>query len=1090
MRNTAFDTWTFTGKAATIKNAAGVSIQAPKAIEHQNEMSYSGGGFVPKTGHKLFFFAAYDQYHSRKGASYTLYNIPTASMVQGDFTELVTTSSSSPVNPIAGQSGTGSSNPAFLFNPLTNTNSASACAGQIGAPYCRTPLTGPKPGSGVVSNNVIPSNLISPIAKAMQQWMPAPTNPSVLVGNYLGGYPGGYDNHAIDWRVDYDLSAKQRISSVGAMGAMNYLNNYGSPYLPLPYTGGDLAHIFPKDYVISDTYTFSPNLVNQLKMSFTRFYQNIQDSTDGVTAFGPPALGMTNIPAGQAGREFPGESFATTSGFGTALQTWTTNGSSVSTQLTTPNNYAITDNVQWMKGKHSLTFGLTYQFQDDNNANPATYSGWMSLPFTAYATAAFTTAGALTTGGTGYMGQNGSTAATTSPYGYSYASFLLGAVGGSPTLGLQPVSELAGRFKPYAPYAEDIIKLTPKLTLDLGLRWDYMPPYHEAQNRWTFLNPGLTNPLTNTLGLFQFAGNWGGAGVSCGGCKTPVKTYWMHFGPRASIAYQLDNKTVLRAGFAQVYSQAGGVGGRGGAAGGTGQTGFNMTAAAPAETTSSVTAAPSYYLNNSTGFTSAGAANTSLFGPGYVYPSAPTPGVLAQELNTGFVLCPSSGIGPGGNACSAGKMLTAGSASYADPYLSGRAPEFVMWNAGFERAITPDLTLGINYVGNESHFIINSGTNGANARGYWVNQLDPKYLVALGPVKSTTGTPILTAAATTANVALAAAAMPGISAPSFFTAAAAVSTSATIAQMLTAFPQYSGVSDTWGNVGNFSYEAVQVSLNQRMAHGLSFNFNYTFSKNIGDDGSFRSGYYIPAAALSNNTGGQSWPQDRMDRSYTVISIPNKINAFGVYQLPFGKGHIGNNSRIVRWAAGGWQLSGIYTFSQGTPIGVTWSGCTSTTYPGQGQCMPDINPSYPNKSAHINGKWGSGPNGFNTCNLGINALGQSGCTAIHYLDNTAFQTPQSVSTVSATPQYLLGNAPREHAFQLRGPYTWNIDSGLRRSIPIREGISLVVEADCLNTLNHTTMGGPSASWASGSTSFGNISGTSGNRDWQFAGHFIF
>jgi hypothetical protein len=308
--------------------------------------------------------------------------------------------------------------------------------------------------------------------------------------------------------------------------------------------------------------------------------------------------------------------------------------------------------------------------------------------------------------------------------------------------------------------------------------------------------------------------------------------------------------------------------------------------------------------------------------------------------------------------------------------------------------------------------------------------------------------------------------------------------------MLLAFPQYSSLADTWGNVGNFSYESVQVSLNQRMSHGLSFNFNYTFSKNIGDDGSFRSGFAIPAAAISH--GSQNWAQDRMDRSYTVISAPNKINAFGVYKLPFGKGHIGGNNPIVRWAAGGWQLSGIYTFTQGAPIGVTWSGCTATTYPGQGQCMPDINPSYPNKSAHISGKWGSGPNGFNTCNLGINALGQSGCKAIQYLDLAAFQTPLSNSTAS-TNQYLLGNAPRSRPFMLRNPYTWNVDAGLRKTFPIHKDVAFQFESNVTNVWNHVTFGGPSGSWASGSATFGTITGISSTylaRDWQFAGHLKF
>ena len=91
--------------------------------------------------------------------------------------------------------------------------------------------------------------------------------------------------------------------------------------------------------------------------------------------------------------------------------------------------------------------------------------------------------------------------------------------------GLQYVSELAGRYKTFSPYISDTYKMTQKLTVDLGLRWDYLPPFHEVKNRWTFLNPTLTNPLTNSLGMLQFAGNYGGGGVSCG-CRTPVATYW------------------------------------------------------------------------------------------------------------------------------------------------------------------------------------------------------------------------------------------------------------------------------------------------------------------------------------------------------------------------------------------------------------------------------------------------------------------------------------------------------------------------------------------------------------------------------------
>jgi hypothetical protein len=141
---------------------------------------------------------------------------------------------------------------------------------------------------------------------------------------------------------------------------------------------------------------------------------------------------------------------------------------------------------------------------------------------------------------------------------------------------------------------------------------------------------------------------------------------------------------------------------------------------------------------------------------------------------------------------------------------------------------------------------------------------------------------------------------------------------------------------------------------------------------------------------------------------------------------------------------------------------------------------------------INGKFGSGPNGYNICNLGINALGQSGCAKIQYLTPTGFSTPQNISAVSGQAQYLIGNAPRTLPYGLRNAYTWDADAGLRRSFPlIREGLSFVFEADALNVWNHVTFGSPTASWSSGSTTFGTITSASGTpRDWQFAGHINF
>lgn len=123
----------------------------------------------------------------------------------------------------------------------------------------------------------------------------------------------------------------------------------------------------------------------------------------------------------------------------------------------------------------------------------------------------------------------------------SYASFLIGQIDkGSLTQNL--VQETGARYRPISPYVEDDWKVNSRLTLNLGLRYDFYPTYREAHDVMSFFNPTLTNPVTGLTGAIEYAGN----GANSCNCSTPVNNYYKNWGPRLGFAFQSDSRTVWR----------------------------------------------------------------------------------------------------------------------------------------------------------------------------------------------------------------------------------------------------------------------------------------------------------------------------------------------------------------------------------------------------------------------------------------------------------------------------------------------------------------------------------------------------------------
>jgi hypothetical protein len=190
--------------------------------------------------------------------------------------------------------------------------------------------------------------------------------------------------------------------------------------------------------------------------------------------------------------------------------------------------YIANDQLTWVRGKHTLKFGGEYRALEVNNAEPNNQSGTFNF----------------TRLNTGLLG-------TTS--GNAIASFLLEQVDNA-SANFQPVADSYAREKYVSAHFGDTWKVTPKLSLDYGLRWDVSTPSSEKYDRMSFFDPLGANPgAGNLLGRLAFAGTkWGAASF---GRRTPEKIWHRAFAPRLGVAYSFDSKTVVRAGYGIFYQQ-------------------------------------------------------------------------------------------------------------------------------------------------------------------------------------------------------------------------------------------------------------------------------------------------------------------------------------------------------------------------------------------------------------------------------------------------------------------------------------------------------------------------------------------------------
>ena len=809
VRNTVLDTWGFFGK---LPNA--VTGLPVKPIEHSNEYGIVLSGPLVPFGswkQKVFYFGNYNGFRYTS-ATPSLMTFPTLAQQQGDFSAFLALST-----------------PVKIYDPLsqascTANSTNGPCRYQYGYGPGSTPGLAGNPAVTGAPLNVIPASEFSTVAKNMQAFLSSTgINKSVttaLQNNYVAPNATGLVNWSMTHRLDYTVNSRDTLSFVASIGRQASSvpvgqTTAGRDVGPIPYNFGQAYAPKTAVGIIEETHVFSPHLLNQAKWGYARYNGPTFNADEG-SAYAATAMGLSGLPKGQASDAFPFITFAGTD----APTNWAGEPASV----TVAENYTALDNLQWTAGKHSFTFGgqiawmLYNVINDTSGTSPITLATAVTEssginPTCAAACAPGTTPKYVATSGTGL----------------SYASFLVGEIDkGSFTQYLQ--QEFGARFQAISPYVQDTWKVNSKLTLDLGLRYDFFPTITEVHNAESYFSPSLANPITGINGALQFTGHSAG---TCN-CATPVSNYYKNFGPRVGMAFQLDPNTVIRGSYGVMFTHGDAVGGL---ASSLGTLGFS---AAPSFSANGqlLSTIPLHGANGAIpGFTGAlGVASGPQFGTGYT-------------TTSGFTGTPSS-IG------------------YVDPYYGGRAPEYLNWSFGIQRQLTSTMALTVTYVGSEGHFL---QLDSFHARGQWADDLDPKYLYLQGTLGS------LGTGACAAN---------NLTCPTGFSASQALSTA------LKPFP-FQTVTDSFGYVGNSNYNGLQALLNMRTWHGLTTNANFTWSRAIDDGGTFRTGYAIPVGTLANHLSG-TLPADRIERSVSTSNQPLHFVATAVWAWPFGKSILGQN----------------------------------------------------------------------------------------------------------------------------------------------------------------------------------------------------
>lgn len=482
---------------------------------HQNQFGATFGGPIIKD--KTFFFVDYEGFRVSQALP-QLSAIPTPTEIGGDFSSFLT-STVAPQVDINGSVIPGSTaldcngHPTYLgeiFNTRMTQVSPLNPSG-----YCGVPIGVDAAGN---PTNIFPKGLIDPLAARISALLPAP-NVNINGSNFLAEPKKTYSRNNADIRIDHKISDRDNL-----FGTFSYEDQ--PSFTPSPFQnvldGGAFSDGTEEDsfrsVAVSETHVFSPTLVNEFRLGYNRINsRRLQlNANTNVSAqigfpgvpFGPNIGGLPQISIND------GTATLGSSGFLPAIEK--------------QNSYILTDNVTLVHGRHSAKFGVEVRRQEFTLFEPSAARGTESFG------SDFTDNPASPTTG-----------------GEAFATFLLGIPDGGTITNLHTVDY----HRPvYAFYAQDDFRATPRLTLNLGLRYDLFTTVKARDNQqanFDFATASLIVPEGQTAQLTPFlAAN---IPIQRNGTSGLIPTDLHNFAPRVGWAYEITRKLVMRAGYGIFY---------------------------------------------------------------------------------------------------------------------------------------------------------------------------------------------------------------------------------------------------------------------------------------------------------------------------------------------------------------------------------------------------------------------------------------------------------------------------------------------------------------------------------------------------------